>query len=109
MRSFRWLAVSAALLGIMVAFVALALQSSSPERAIAVAATPVPWDVEWDVEALEQSDMPAAMKSIAATKKLKSPDTLGPRFAQYLLEHARDLLDYARSDRDKRQTTPPAS
>ncbi len=77
MRSFRWLVAGAALLALVV-LVAFALQSSSsPERAIAVAATPVPWDVEWDVEAPEQpvagSIVRVAAEAILTTSFATSP------------------------------------
>lgn len=77
MRLFRWLAAGAALLVIAAALVAFALQSSSsPERAIAVAATPVPWDVEWDVEALEQP-VAGSIVRVAAEAILTEPDFIG--------------------------------
>ncbi len=56
MRSFRWLAVGAALLAVLVGFAALALYPGTYSgRAIAISATPVRPDVEWDIELPEQS------------------------------------------------------
>ncbi len=56
MRSFRWLAAGAALLGVLVGFVALALYPGTYSgRAIAISPTPSRWSVEWNVELPEQS------------------------------------------------------
>ncbi len=51
MRSFRWPAVGAALLAVLVGFVAFALYPGTYSgRAIAISPTPIRWDVEWNVE-----------------------------------------------------------
>ena len=56
MRSFRWLAAGAALLGVLVGVVALVVHPDTyTGRAIAIAPTPSRWDVEWNIELPEQS------------------------------------------------------
>lgn len=55
MRSFRWPAVGAVLLVVLVGFVTFALYPGTYNgRAIATAPTPSRWDIEWNVELPEQ-------------------------------------------------------
>ncbi len=78
MRTFRGLAAGAALLIILVGFVAVAVHSGTDGRAIATAATPAPWDVEWNVEVPELIAGTTARVSAEAILTEPSIVTAGP-------------------------------